>query len=407
MHARGRPCFYRLHSDLISWASLRITHRSLRRTRHGLAAHRRGVKARDAAAYSMRRITIPFFRIWYSGTFTSLFIILLCLLAVTPADHIYQTLSNDKLGNVFVVGATYFVTGVVALFIYASRLYTNRAVLAAIPKSYLPIEVDDVAKKVRRAIVKNRVRSAIVAWDSRPRDLRPEIKRRDELYRQGSTPAVEAQQKEIGKCTVIPVLPEQPPWGMIIHPGWSSPATDDFPDLQFEVVIAELPNLIEAKAVSLAPSDPTYHFFADLQDMGPMPPDPRAVALLQRGAAMGLRQYLNHLQELEVIDPPELASSFLVSYEYARFSTDSLTDLEFRQLMALFSDLLIGISKFDPKMLKYADAASTWSESSLTGSVVRPSGSYRPGNSPSQRSRSSASMRSTDSVIRHGPAGMG
>ena len=44
------------------------------------------------------------FRIWYSTTYTVLFFILLILLAVSPADTIYQSVTTRTYQKLFVVG---------------------------------------------------------------------------------------------------------------------------------------------------------------------------------------------------------------------------------------------------------------------------------------------------------------
>ena len=51
----------------------------------------------------------------------------------------------------------------------------SRAALAAIPKSYLPITASDLPAKVRRLVARNARRSALIAWDSRPRDVAREV----------------------------------------------------------------------------------------------------------------------------------------------------------------------------------------------------------------------------------------
>lgn len=351
------------------------------------------------------RVRIPFFRIFYSSTYSALLLATLLLLVVTPIDQIYQTLSNGKFGNAIVIGAVWIATAIIALFIYASRLYTNRTALAAIPKSYLPIQRKEIHAPVRRVIVKNRQRSALIAWDSRPRDLRldpgatqrsgggdgeHEKQTRTAMYLHARTPldpaATSTTHKTAIPTTIIPIDPASPPWGPIEHPGWSSPAVSRHglpEEVRFETVVAELPHLIEAAAVALAPPDPAFHFLTrplaagastgsdsaaaatpldgtlPSQKVGALPPapapapapvpdvphDPRIVALLQRGAAMGLRGYLGQLAALGVLGgaPAARVDAFVARYEYARFSAHALTEDEFAALMAAFVELLEGL----------------------------------------------------------------
>src|SRR6202012_4516440 len=88
----------------------------------------------------------------------------------------------------------------------------------------------------------------------------------------------------------------EPTWGPIAHPGWSSPGSQDLPHLQYATVIAELADLIEERAVRLAPSDPGA---APDSDGTPFP-DERVVGILQRPADMGLREYIEQLIALQV-----------------------------------------------------------------------------------------------------------
>ena len=127
----------------------------------------------------MRVPSIPFFRIWYSTTYTVIFGILLVLLAVTPADTIYQSFASRELQKIFVIGGVYVLTILIILLIYSTRLYTNRTVLQAIPKPYLPIEDGEVGKMVRRMIVKKLRRSAVIAWDSMPAAAKSAIENTD------------------------------------------------------------------------------------------------------------------------------------------------------------------------------------------------------------------------------------
>lgn len=339
---------------------------------------------------------IPFFRIWYSTTYTVLFIILSVLLAVSPGDTIYQSIRKREYQKLFVVGGVYLLTALIALLIYSTRLYTNRTVLQAIPKPYIPVEDGEVGKLVRRMIVRALRRSAIIAWDSRPRDVRKEIQ--DDSGSTGGGgkhssaaaehPHVNLWHRSHVDSTIIPVSADSPPWGYISHPGWASPTSNDFPNLEYWSVIPELPNLIEAKAVSLAPPDPAFDgSFLHAQDTTntPLLPDAHVVAILQRPVTMGLRDYLGRLSSYGLINPPSLGPQFLAQYEYARFSTQPLTETEFRNLMAIFAEILNGMTELDPEVVDEARAESvtetedgdtrslapSQSSSSSTGSAIR------------------------------------
>jgi len=308
---------------------------------------------------------IPLFRIWYSTTYTALLIILLLLVAVTPGDTIYQSIKKNEIQKLFVIGGVYLLTCLIVLLIYSTRIYTNRTVLAAIPKSYVPIEEGEVGKGVRRMVVKQFKRSAVVAWDSRPRDIRDEDvdEEKGELSRQNTAESKKDRKKAQKKkghhhapnATIIPVSASSPPWGHVSHPGWASPSSPDLPNLQYWGVICELPNLIEAKAVSLAPPDPVVEGNAQqYPDNAPPLPDARIVTLLQRPRAMGLREYLARLAEFGLLNPPSLGPTFLAQYEYARFSTASLTEAQFRDMMAIFAQILNGMTEVAPEAIEEA-----------------------------------------------------
>ena len=308
------------------------------------------------------RIRHLIFTFFYRFTYTILLLCLLGLAVITPGDHIYQTVSNSNLGNVFVVGSVYVGTALIALFIYASRLYTNRTALNAIPRSYLPIQKSEVGKKVRRIVEANWRRSALVAWEGRPRDVRGEVevaarRRRETLKRTQMSekhplPLLsDTVRGHLSMEAIPPINPESPAWGHVAHPGWSSPSHPALPGLQFTTVIAELPNLLEAQAVSLAPSDPAFAFMS--QEDVQAPPDPAAVATLQRQKWMGVREYLEHLSEMGLMQAgddvdPEAAEEimqkdiedFLQRYEYARYSVEALSEAEFESLMTSFSRVL-------------------------------------------------------------------
>jgi hypothetical protein len=329
----------------------------------------------------MAKMRIPLFRIWYSTTYTTLLIVLLLLLCVSPGDIIYQTIKTHEIQKLFVIGGVYVLTALVALLVYSTRIYTNRTVLAAMPKPYLPVEEGEVGRAVRRMIVKHLRRSAIVAWDSRPRNLRDEAGVADDMddepphRRPGTSEREKEKDKDKAKtlkkrgshrmpeAVILPVSPKSPPWGHVSHTGWASPTSPDIPDLQYSHVLCELPNLIEAKAVSLAPPDPALEDTAlHVPDNTPVLPDAQIVALLQRPRAMGLREYLARLADFGLINPPNLGAAFLAQYEHARFSTECLSEHEFRDVMAIFAAILDGMTDLDPAVIEEARAQSILSD---------------------------------------------
>ncbi|KZM25258.1 uncharacterized protein EKO05_0005719 [Ascochyta rabiei] len=342
---------------------------------------------------------IPLFRIWYSTTYTTLLIVLLLLLCVSPGDIIYQTIKTQEIPKLFVIGGVYVLTALIVILIYSTRIYTNRSVLQAIPKPYVPVEEGEVGRMVRRMVVKHLRRSAIVAWDSRPRDVRDEGhagEDTDDELDEGR-PGTSEKEKEkdrahkkknrhgVPDATILPISAESPPWGHISHPGWASPASPDLPNLQYWSVICELPNLIEAKAVSLAPPDPTVETGSiQFPHETPLLPDAQIVTLLQRPRAMGLRSYLARLSELGLLNPPSLGSAFLAQYEHARFSTACLTETQFKDTMSTFADILNGMTELDTDVIEDLRAQSLYSETrSLAPTQSSSSESMTSGSSPS------------------------
>lgn len=302
---------------------------------------------------------VPLFRIFYSTVFTILSIILVLLIILTPADAIYQCYKNDQLVSIFVIAGAYVVTLLLAGLIYASRIYTNRSTLAGIPKAWIPVEKADVGKSVRRLVVEGLARSAIIAYQARPRDISGEEgEERGEGRGEGEG---EGEGEEAPNREITVSNRGHPPWGEISHPGWSPPSSSDLPDLEYESVIEELPNLIEAKAVSLAPVDPLLTpphqmherhdpNFPSHNDYQPLP-DARVVDVLKRPITMCLRGYISHLSSLGLINPPQLGGQFLAIYEHARFSSHPLTEDEFRFLMSTFAEILRGMTGLDPDLV--------------------------------------------------------
>lgn len=284
----------------------------------------------------------PIFRVFYSLTYTLLYLLTLLILAITPISMIYSSIDQSALQYTFMIGGAYLLIAVVAIFLYSSRLYTNRSILSAVGKAYVPVEDGEVGRAVRKMIVKQLGRSAIVAWEGRPRDLYGEIL----LAGQEGILPNDFEKVSINEYTVgseIAVDPASPPWGDVQHAGWSSPShreDNKNPDVQFADVIAELPNLIEARAVSRAPPDPTM---TPVQGQ-PSLADPAIVDLLTRPSNMALRDYLTQLGYLGLIQPPEIGQSFVAQYERARFSGRPVSTTDFKSLMETFAVLLAGMT---------------------------------------------------------------
>lgn len=291
---------------------------------------------------------IPFFRIFYSTTFTILTLLLAGLLLITPSEQVWQSFRNKQIFNIFFIIGSHLLTLAVAIFIYAGRLFANRKALAAIPKSWSPIEKADVEKPVRRIVRENLKRSALIAFEAHPRSLQDDatpMARGGAAHEENPDGDAALLQARNDKVDDSPL----PIWGKISHAGWSSPSSPDLPNLHYAPVIIELSHLIEAKAVSLAPHDPLF----PTPPSSPTPnqslqetplPDALAVEILQRPATMGLRDYITHLTSLDMIHPPQLGGEFLELYEKARFSANPLEESDFRSLMHVFAEILRGMT---------------------------------------------------------------
>ncbi|KAL4932227.1 uncharacterized protein BDV17DRAFT_255202 [Aspergillus undulatus] len=306
--------------------------------------------------------------------FTFLSIICLCLILLTPADAIYQCYITHRLTNIFIITGGYVVTFILAVLIYATRIYTNRSVLGGIPKAWIPVEKEDVGKSVRRLVVEGLGRSALIAGGARPRGLAgtASTSTSTRVHAQALVPggSDDGEEREgLLRGFDYDIDPANPPWGVIEHPGWSAPESslsassgEDTQQQQqaqglcYRTVIRELAHLIEAKAVSLAPPDPSFTPHQDNEghldyegeeEAEPLRiPDTRIVAILRRPPTMSLRSYIAHLTSLSILNPPETGLEFLSLYERARFSGKDLYESEFRELMGVFADVLRGM-RFD------------------------------------------------------------
>ncbi|KAI4719859.1 hypothetical protein E4T48_03904 [Aureobasidium sp. EXF-10727] len=289
---------------------------------------------------------IPFFRIFYSSTYTTLFLVILILLAITPATLIYTALRANAYQYVFEVGGVYVLVVILTLFIYSSRLYTNRSVLAAVGKSWIPVQPGEVSKNVRKEVVKAANRSARIAFETKPRNLQPELSRNKKQLHDSD----DGEPTTVGN--IVAVDPQYPPWGRVSHAGWSSPSQLDAnlaPHIQFRTVVMELPNLIEARAVSLAPP-------LTIQD-ATATPDPRVVNVLSRKPTADMRSYLAQLSILGLISP-DAGQDFVHRYEHARFSPIPINEDEFENLMSTFATLLANMNQLPSRLIDMAHSGS-------------------------------------------------
>lgn len=268
------------------------------------------------------------------------------------------------------IGGTYVLTALVAIFIYSSRLYTNRSVLAGVGKAYIPVEEGEVGRNVRKMVASQLERSAVIAWEARPRDAMGEVMRAEkEGWLSGEEEAeggFDREQWTVG--TAIVIDPVKPPWGAVAHSGWTAPTHargETLGNLQFATVIAELPHLIEARTVSLAPADPNAEagFFNEEEDAVA---DMVVVETLRRQKTMGLREYLTQLSYLGLINPPSAGHDFLSMYERARFCGRPISEAEFNRLMAVFAQLLEGMTELHPDIITEIRAQASSDDSSST-----------------------------------------
>lgn len=303
-------------------------------------------------------------RIFYHSLYYFLSLILLLLLCVTPADAIRQSYLNSQRFHILIIIICLSVTLAAVVCIYFFRLYVTRTVLASIPKPYVPIEQGEVHKSVRKMIVAGLSRSAAIAYESRPRIVPPRPISEsfgddsgDTKEKDNQDPAKEAAKKSmlrvfggLRKAATaedkmgITLPPHKAVWGEIEHYGWASPNCPDLPNLQYSTVISELPNLIEAKALTLAPPAP------EMEPGQPSVLDAEAIELLQRPDNLALRQYLARLAELGVLPASRTTGDFLAIYDHARYSTRPISNARFRELMHLFAEILRIMQPLDPAL---------------------------------------------------------
>ncbi|KAK5997311.1 hypothetical protein PT974_02666 [Cladobotryum mycophilum] len=320
----------------------------------------------------------------YAGVYGLLYVLLVGLLLITPADIIEQSVKDKQYYNVWILAVVYFITTVIVCFVYLVRLYVVKVNLDAIPRDYIPIEREDVPKHVYKMIQAGLSRSAAIAYAARPRVWTEEERESRQHTRDGGNELPRMRRLSDGIAITLPT--PEPVWGVIEHYGWSSPNAVELPNLQYETVIVEVPYLIEAKALTLAPPDPTS------QTLPPMM-DPEAAGLLQRKHYMSLRKYIIHLTSLDVLDINDNTLLFLKHYEYARFSTRPISNARFCELMDLFAKILRNMRPLNPSVL---DSPAIAEESDIdndapaeTNPSSQRSYSPRPSTASSQSSRSS------------------
>ncbi|KAK4098236.1 hypothetical protein N658DRAFT_432368 [Parathielavia hyrcaniae] len=305
------------------------------------------------------------FLIVYNFLYYFLYLVLFAFIIVTPIDLIHQGARTRRNYDILIVTVIYVATVLVVAFIYATRLYISRSVLASIPKQWVPVEKGDVPPDVRQMIVEGLSRSAAISYDARPRvpllllvqePGAGENDGRQESSMSGAPGLSLTASKQVtgpDEAKTVQISPHRPVWGDIEHPGWASPVSHDLPNLQYDTVVSELPYLIEAKAITLAPPDRESH-------AEPPTLDPDAVALLQRPDSTGLREYLMYLTELAVLAPLPATAEFLAKYEAARFSGRPLSNEQFRSLMHLFAQILQNMHPLSPAALaRYEDDGSS------------------------------------------------
>lgn len=293
----------------------------------------------------MARTRELLFKVFYSSSFTAVFLLLIAVVGVAPADKLYESYRRRRVIDIIIVAAAWVLTALIAAFLYGTRLYTNRSILRDIPKTFLPIEREDLpGRNVHRLIQETFARSATVAYHAKPRSRRIEV----ELDGAGERMLVLTKQIKLHhhRHSLTPderVLLE-PRWGVVAHPGWQSPASTEMPNLEYARVADELIDLIEAKAVSMAPSED-----------GTMSPDPKALDVLARPEDLGMRSYLAQLADVGVLPDAELTDEFLASYEFSRFSGRPLLESEFQSMMRLFAELLRGMTQPELDLLDFSD----------------------------------------------------
>ena len=285
------------------------------------------------------RVKTILFRVFYSTTFTLVFLLTISFAAAGPIDALYQSYRRNRLIDIFIIAGLYVLTALIAILLYSTRLYTNRQLLKDIPKTYMPIDKRELGnRRVGRLVEDCRNRANVVGYLARPRARRVE----KEVGYAGARIRTLLKPEHHKESRIF-----EPQWGTISHPGWSSPASRETPNLDYNTVVAELTDLIEARAVSLAPIDPTLA----LNEHGIAVANETTIEALRRPEEQGMRGYIAHLISLSVLDDNSLVVAFLTLYERARFAPTPLSSGEFKQLMRMFAEILRTMKPLDVDML--------------------------------------------------------
>jgi hypothetical protein len=262
---------------------------------------------------------IKFFHVFYKTTFTLLSLLTFVLILVPPGDAIAQAIPHSRrLYNVFVIGGMYILTGVVAVVLYTSRMYTFRRLLNEIPKSRVPISKADLPKRVHMAVTENLCRSARIAVGSRP-------------------------------------SASEGFWGVVNHSGWAPP-DGEMAGVEYRGIVNELPALLErgAKAAVVFGGG-----------------DGEVVTRME---FMTLRQWMENLVGMGLVQREE-AEEFLTLYERARFRRrgKGIGEGEFRGLMRALKVVLDGMQGDNHGLQEEAD----WHRESGDEYTASASGSRR------------------------------
>jgi len=188
-----------------------------------------------------------------------------------------------------------------------------------IPKRFVPIKKGDVSGRVRRRIAEGLSKGAVLAWQSKPRARGPGGG--SAVVVDGATQTGEGGQQQQQQESLKPHFI----WGEINHPGWSPPDSHDLPNVEFAAIMAELPYIIEEKAVYIASRQP------------PLSPE-----LASRKPCMSLARYISYLTTLGYVDP-RVGEVFVKEYEKCRFwlaEVEGVGEGQFRQLLKVFAGLL-------------------------------------------------------------------
>lgn len=343
------------------------------------------------------RVKAILFRIFYSTTFTLVFLLTVAFAAAGPIDALYQSYRRNRLIDIFIIAGIYVLTALLAVLLYSTRLYTNRQLLKDIPKTYMPTDKRELGnRRVGRLVEDCRNRANVVGYLARPRARRVE----KEVGYAGARIRTLLKPEHSKESRIF-----DPQWGTISHPGWSSPAARETPNLDYNTVVGELTDLIEARAVSLAPVDlspgPGNHRHTMV--------DEYIIEALRRPEEQGMRGYVSQLISLDVLDGGPLVVAFLTLYERARFAPDPLSEEEFKQLMRMFAEVLrtmkaLDVGKLDPPDSSDADLdgpPAPYSENAVKDASKTSQIAKKVGALTSSASRASSFSGSIAGSVRH------